>query len=359
MATLHQEVSAAIEARLAALADALVTLHYDRQPALAERYGPQGRQHCRDDARTHLASLAQALAVACPSLFTEYVAWAQVLLTSRGLPPDDLVTHFHYLRTVVQQQLPAAMQPLAGEYIAAGLAQLRAVPPIPSPLPSAEEGLAGVAHRYLTALLQGQSQHATQLIQEALRAGARIPDLYLQVFAPTQYELGRLWQLNQLSVAQEHYCTAVTQRLMASLYPAIVGPPHGRATLIVACVAGELHELGARMVADLLELDGWHTVYVGASTPPAGLVQLLEERQAQVLCLSATLALHAGAVRAIIEAVRAAPIGQRVHILVGGRLFQTAPDLWRQLGADATARDASEAVVVARPLRQDKKERLP
>ena len=65
-------------------------------------------------------------------------------------------------------------------------------------------------------------------------------------------EVGRLWQMNRLSVAQEHYVTAATQLIMSQLYPLVFRTARRDRRIVAACVGGELHELGVRMVADRL-----------------------------------------------------------------------------------------------------------
>jgi len=196
-------------------------------------------------------------------------------------------------------------------------------------------------------LLRGERDVASRLILDESARGTAVRDLYLHVFQPAQYELGRLWQLNQINVAQEHYCSAATQFIMAQLYPRIFGAKKTRGTLVAACVAGDLHEIGARMVSDLFEMDGWHTHYLGASVPTPSVVQTVVRLKATVLALSATITYHVRAVAELIAAVRRTPECAGLKILVGGFPFKVAPDLWRDVGADGSARDAQEALTLA------------
>jgi methanogenic corrinoid protein MtbC1 len=169
----------------------------------------------------------------------------------------------------------------------------------------------------------------------------------MHVFQPTQREVGRLWQINRVSVAQEHYCTAATQLIMSQLYPHIFGAPRIDRRLVATCVGGELHEIGIRMVADFFEMEGWDTYYLGANTPLEGVVETVVERQADTLGISATMTFHVREVIALIEGVRACEMGGRTKILVGGYPFNLSRDLWRQVGADGCALNAQEAVDVA------------
>jgi signal transduction histidine kinase len=343
------DIGKEIAARRDALAEAVTARQYDLHPDLAGRFGPLGRQRCREDAAFHLSYLAEAVAVGQPALFADYLAWAKVMLAGRGIPVDDLVENLRALTDVLSRELPGGMATVASGVISAGLAALPGVAAVP-PAELGEGPLAGLARRYLYLLLAGSRQEASRLILEAAEAGTAVRDLYLEVFEPCQHEIGRLWQINRISVAQEHFCTAATQLVMSQLYPYIFSEEKNGRTLVAACVEGDLHEIGVRMVADFFELSGWNTVYLGASTPTASLVKVLAERKADVLAVSTSLTAHLGAVVRLIAAIRGSEVGARVKILVGGHPFLVAPDLWRQVGADGCAGNAQSAVDLAERL---------
>lgn len=211
--------------------------------------------------------------------------------------------------------------------------------------------LAALTRDYLTALLDGDRRQASTLVLDAVATGVPVKDIYLHVFQRAQYEVGRLWQIQDISVAQEHYCTAATQLIMSQLYPHIFAAASMSGTLVATCVSGDLHEIGVRMVADFFEMEGWNTYYLGANTPDADVVAAVIERQADVLAISATIATHVRAVSTLIESVRANEQCRAVRILVGGYPFAVAPGLWRKIGADGSAGDAQAAIVLANQLR--------
>ena len=129
-----------------------------------------------------------------------------------------------------------------------------------------ESELGDLGQRYLGLLLAGNRHEASQLVTEAVKDGAPIKTVYIEVFQNSQYEIGRLWQLNEISVAQEHFCTAATQLIISQLYPYLFSHNKTGHRLVVACTGGDLHELGVRMVADFFEMEGWDTFYLGANT---------------------------------------------------------------------------------------------
>ena len=333
------------------LLEVLTSRHFARHPGLYGRYGPAGRSMCIQDAGRHLDHLAEAVGDGEPALFADYVAWAQVVLKSRGLDPEDLADHLRCLGEALRAELPEELARVACAAIDAGLARLAGEGREPvGPHAMAARPLTGLARDYLDALLGGRRHAAATLVLEAVRRGTSVGDIYLDVFLPAQHEIGRLWQVNRVSVAQEHYCTAATQLIMAQLYPHVFAAERKGLRLVACCVAGDLHEIGARMVADFFEMDGWDTFYLGASLPAADVVGALVAHAAHVLAVSATLTPHVGAVAELVARVRAEAACRAVRILVGGPPFNAAPSLWRRVGADGWAPGPRDAIALAHRL---------
>jgi methanogenic corrinoid protein MtbC1 len=198
---------------------------------------------------------------------------------------------------------------------------------------------------YLGAIREGDRRRAFEIIDNARSSGLDLGTLYVGVFQPALREIGRLWQENQISVADEHLATAITQAAMARAYEGAFTwrSTEGR-TLVAACVDIERHEVGLRMLCDLLDLEGWHTTYLGATVPVESLVAMVQRRRPDVLALSVALSPHLPRLRAVIDAVKQALGDDRPLIIVGGRPFLEDPALAERVGADLTATTAVDAV---------------
>ena len=212
--------------------------------------------------------------------------------------------------------------------------------------------LSVLANKYLSFLIKGNKQAALNIILETIEAGTPLKDIYLNVFQETQKETGRLWQLSKITVAQEHFITAATQLIMAQLYTYLFTSEKKNKTIIVSCVQGELHEIGARMVADLFEMDGWNSYYFGANTPNSSITKAIEIYRPDILAISATMTYNLSAVSELIERIRKNPNINYVKIMAGGYPFNLAADLWQNMGADGSARNAPEAIQLASTLLQ-------
>lgn len=206
--------------------------------------------------------------------------------------------------------------------------------------------VADVLHEYLAAVTAGDRRGAFRTVERARAQELDLRALYLDVFQPALREIGRLWQENQLTVAEEHLATAITQSAMLRLYGGVDFPDDNGRLLIAACAETERHEIGIRMLCDFLDLEGWETVFLGSCVPIGSLVQMIRDRQPDVVALSASIAPHLPQLRATIAAIRGTAGMAQPVILVGGRPFLDMPELATSLGADLVALDAAQATAM-------------
>lgn len=297
--------------------------------------------HSRSDFKIHFQYVLEAIQAGSASLFTDYVEWNRVFFRGLGLEYVVAPT-FRIIRDVlVKMGLGIDVDPI----LAPGMARLT------ESYDDVEIGFEGrpysnLAESYCRALLKGERERAWELIKEAMDDGVGILDIYEHVFQPSLRNVGLLWQTGRISVAKEHLFTSSTQNLMARLYPYIFIKPPSKSKVMAACVSGELHEMGIRMITDILELEGYDTTYLGANTPSDAIVSMLKESGAKILLLSATMTYHMERLQALISLIRADQGTKDVSVLVGGRPFLIDGNLWRTVGADGYSKDMKEAITM-------------
>lgn len=193
--------------------------------------------------------------------------------------------------------------------------------------------------RYLDAQLDGDRRSALRLLlEQGLERGATPLELYDHVVRVAQRRIGELWLVNEITIAEEHQATGISHMVLAHLYERCPNqPPNGR-TVAVACVAGEAHELPARMVADYLEWGGFRVRFYGASVPTHDLVRELQALAPDVLALSATMSFHAQALRETVTAIRRGCEGP-LPIVIGGGVLEWSPGLIVELGVETAPTD--------------------
>lgn len=340
------QASEEIRDRLEEITGRALELQWERWPNLRSSLDAQQHANMRDDTRYHLQFLASSLWSDERALYEDYVLWVERLFENIGLPKEWLTGSLEEVGRALEGMLEPASAEEAVSIIEAALSSTsKPKEPLVSFI-HADSGLGSLAQRYLQAVLGGDRDAAMRAVIDEVESGVNVRDIYTYVLAPAQLELGRLWQLNRITVAQEHYSTAVTQTVMARLYPHVFSDQPGDKVLVAACVGRELHEVGVRMIADFFEMSGWNTHYLGANTPTSSLVESLVQNNADVLALSATMSFRVPEVADTISSIRDNPRTQDVKILVGGYPFNLVEDLWSTVGADAYASSAEAAIKV-------------
>lgn len=194
-------------------------------------------------------------------------------------------------------------------------------------------------HYFAEALMRGDAPDATQVIDELLIAHRSPMEIYLEIVAPALVSIGDSWCRGEIGIGQEHLATQIVIKQLDRLRALFVtsGPPSPYRVL-VACVEGEEHCVGARMVADLCLFKGWAVDFLGPNVPTSALVEMAQRRHAHLVALSATMqhgAVHAQRLVKELTALSPAP-----NLVLGGQLF----------AVKATAIALSRGCVVARDL---------
>lgn len=351
------------------LADAIAARHEELDPTLADRYGAGWRESWTRDVQVRLAHLSQAVSAQQEALFTLSVLDSQAALAARGLSGDDLIRSLECTCEVLDNELPDTVKPGILPIVESALSELRNQGKYASDASSSfesedapskeDEALLASPHAelifgYIEALLEGRREEGIRLVREAQRNGTPVPVLYEEVLAPALAQIGSMWHRGEITISDEHYASASTQMLMSRMrdsFPEVT--TNGRRAVALS-VGGDLHEIGARMVAELFELDGWDMRFFGANVPTKDAIIKLEQIRPHLVAVAATTSLVLRTVDDFVRQVRSSEVLTNTHVLVGGRPFDLLPDLWREIGADGYASSPSEAVSLANRLVADR-----
>jgi methanogenic corrinoid protein MtbC1 len=204
---------------------------------------------------------------------------------------------------------------------------------------------------YIDHLVAGEDEVCMAQAREIATDLPGLHRLYVDTIQPSQYRVGEIWEAGKISVATEHLATATNSYVATNCYAPLARASSGGPKAMIACTPEEMHELGPRLLSDLLECDGWDVDFYGTSMPVRDLIGAIKERRPRFLGLSAALVMHLGSVRRTITLIREALGPETPPIIVGGNAFRGGDDLWKKVGADLYAADASEAVTVLRAWR--------
>jgi methanogenic corrinoid protein MtbC1 len=171
--------------------------------------------------------------------------------------------------------------------------------------------------RYLNALLEGDARVGHELVDGLLARKVSLATIYSDYIRRGMYEVGELWERNQISVSIEHLAASTTQLIVSELFFMLKCPPDNGRQVIIACVPYELHDVGTLIVANVFQLAGWKIQLLGANTPVEDMVDFIARRKPDMLALSCTLpANRHGLEEALAKTVVAFP---QLEILIGGQ----------------------------------------
>jgi len=170
---------------------------------------------------------------------------------------------------------------------------------------------------YTNGLLQGDKDKCVQIVEELLSKKADIKDLYVDLFQRSMYHIGKMWEQGQLSIADEHIGTEITKSLMNKYASKIESEKKVNKTALISCIDKEFHEIGARMAADVFELNGWNTYFLGACTPTREILKFIEIKKPDIVGLSFNFYLNVMRLLEVIDHIKKDYPQQQ--IIIGGQ----------------------------------------
>jgi len=136
-----------------------------------------------------------------------------------------------------------------------------------TPAPKPIDGRVDWSARLGDRLIAGDENGAWAVIEAAMASGLEARSVYLDVLAPALAAIGAAWAIGEVSIAEEHRATTVTNRLIGRLGPQFNRPGQTRGTIVIGAVAGDQHAVPIAMAADLLRGRGFTVIDLGADTP--------------------------------------------------------------------------------------------
>jgi len=333
METNGQFVAQLLETSAAGFAGLTASLLFERHPEIATRYRPDGFSAWKAQLGQWLLDLAAATAASEPKLFEARMLWTRDAFIARKTSSiEDLRAALEALRDVLRERLPQGSAETAVPTVEHALAAVANGQDAQSG-GSGADGPGRRALSYIEAILKGQPRQAIEQVLREVDGGAAVRDVYVEVLLAAHREVGRLWHAGDLNIAEEHVVTTTTQKAMALLCERGRAETSKDKTAVLGCVAGNVHDIGVRAISDFFDMAGWRTINLGADVPEEEFARSVRLFDADVVLLAATLDPHVTVLQRAIARVRGLE-GRDVKIIVGGPVFEHAPDLWRKVGAD-------------------------
>ena len=198
-------------------------------------------------------------------------------------------------------------------------------------------------------ILNGQQKVSSAKVTEALEQGISASSVLNDGMVAAMAEVGRLFEEGEYFVPEMLIAARAMKAGLAVLKPALVQAdvkPIGR--VAAGTVKGDLHDIGKNLVCMMLEGASFEIIDLGTDVTPDKFVDAIQNKGANFIAMSALLTTTMPYMKNTVEAIKAAGLRDKVHILVGGA--PVTDTYAREIGADGYAPDASRAVALAKSL---------
>ncbi len=187
-------------------------------------------------------------------------------------------------------------------------------------------------------LLEGNEQDALVMIWALNPSIDNILMIYEDILMPTMIDVGTLWEEGKISIALEHFASGVVQKIisMISTIPDTVKKKGYKA--VCMSLSAEPHTIGMRMISEYMNLTGVQSFYIGSTVPTDSLIDMLKDKKADILAISATMESHLDNLSNLIKIIRHEKEFKHLKIIVGGQAFASSKLTWEDVGADGYSR---------------------
>ena len=197
------------------------------------------------------------------------------------------------------------------------------------------------------AVLDFDKENIADLVKKELKGGAQVSVILKEGLIAPLDEVGQRFSAGDMFLP-EMLAAAQTMRTgMEVIRPLLTGAdakPAG--TVVIGTVQGDLHDIGKDLVAMMVEGAGFRVFNLGVDVPTEAFLRAIDEKDPDILALSALLTTTMPAMRETVSLFRKRKI--RAKIIVGGApVTQSFAD---QIGADGYSDDAPGAVTLVRKL---------
>lgn len=198
-------------------------------------------------------------------------------------------------------------------------------------------------------VVEGDAKGTATGIRDALGENVPPATILERALIPGMEEVGKLFASGEYFVPELLVAARAMSTAVDILRPLLVGSdyePVGK--VVMGTVQGDLHDIGKKLVAIMLEGSGFEVLDLGSDVSPERFVEAVKESGAKVVGLSSLLSTTLPAMEETVRALHAARPACGVHVMVGGA--PVTDDFAQRIGADGYGADAASAVALARQL---------
>ena len=199
------------------------------------------------------------------------------------------------------------------------------------------------------AVRTGDAVAAERIATNALEEGTSASSLLDEALVPAMLTVGTAFSAGEIFVPEMLVAARAMKRALAVLQPHLVTTTHAHVgSIVLGTVQGDVHDIGKKIVAMMLEGTGFTVHDLGVGVRPDAFVDAVRETHPDLVGLSALLTTTMPAMKQVIEALERAGLRSQVKVIVGGAPLTEG--YASAIGADGYARDGGRAVTLAKSL---------
>lgn len=164
-------------------------------------------------------------------------------------------------------------------------------------------------------LVEGNKERCSEIVKLLIDEGIDLKEIYVELFQKSLYRIGKLWDHNEITIPEEHMATQIVETLISKFAPS--SPESSENKAVVTCIDKEFHEIGAKMVAHIFEINAWKTYYLGASVPLRELMKFVKQSDPDIIALSWSLYLNLARFLEVVDNLT--KLFPTTKIIVGGQ----------------------------------------
>ena len=186
-------------------------------------------------------------------------------------------------------------------------------------------------------LVSGNRNASRRLVETAIDHDISADIIAREVFWPTINNITTLYRQDQMTRLAQQYATRALSGLISQNQDRYEAKPARGRSICMFCGPNELDDLSGRLIADLLEADGYEVTYGGGNIADDDIMAEVHERRPDILLMFSSGGSDAPGIRQLIDQIRGINAIPEMQIVVGGGIFNRAPGLAEEIGADLWA----------------------
>lgn len=196
-------------------------------------------------------------------------------------------------------------------------------------------------------IIDGQHTETVGLIDDALAGDISARTLIAGPMATGIAEVGRRFKMDEYFLPEVMMSAKCMHEALGRLKPLILAEKsEDVGTVVIGTVQGDLHDIGKKIVAMMLEAAGFTVHDLGVTVPPEKFIEAIREHKPQIVGFSALLTTTMNMQWETLKVITAEGLREDLKVFVGGAPISQA---WcDKIGADAYAMDALVAVEKAK-----------